>query len=229
MGFLSALTGSSTGKATISAANQNKSLLDGLLTKGNAIIDTGEQKSDSALTSAIGAYQPWVTSGTNANTMYDNAIGLNGADGNAAAVSAFRTNPGYDFAVNEAEQAGLRAASAGGMLASGNTLAALSDRRQGMADQAYNSWLDRLAGKSSEGLSAAGGQASGYGAKSNLYQQTAGDRLGLESGVVQGIMGANNQIASGQEAKNAAQGGFLKSLINGGVSLLTKGATGGLF
>ena len=76
-----------------------------------------------------------------------------------------------------------------------------------------------------KGLSAAGGQAAGYGAKSELYQGTADDRLGLESSVTQGLMGVNNQWAQGKEAQNSAKGGFLKGLISGGVKL----ATGGLF
>lgn len=229
MGFLSSLTGSSTGKATVSAANENKGLLNGLLTKGNEIINTGEQKSEGALNSAIGAYQPWATSGAQANTMYSNALGLNGADGNAAATGAFQEGPGYQFAMDQGSQAALRGASAAGMLNSGNTLTALTSFGQGLANQEYGSWLDRLKGSSDQGLQAASGQAAGYGGLSSLYQAGTGNRLGLESGVVQGLMGQNNQIAQGKEAQNSAQGGFLKSLLNTGFSLATKGATGGLF
>ncbi len=42
MGFLSALTGSSTGKATMNAADQNKGLLTAFQGLGNNIINTGE-------------------------------------------------------------------------------------------------------------------------------------------------------------------------------------------
>ncbi|CVI58774.1 hypothetical protein CFBP4996_19735 [Agrobacterium leguminum] len=225
MGFLSALTGSSTGKATMNAANQNKGLIKDLQTTGNTIINTGEGKSEGALNSAIDAYQPWVDSGSAANTMYGNALGLNGADGNAAATGAFQTGPGYQFALDQGTQAALRGASAAGMLNSGNTLTALTSYGQGLANQEYGGWLDRLSGMSSQGLSAAGGQASGYGALSDLYQSTAGDRLGLESSVTQGLMGVNNQWAQGKEAQNSAKGGFLKGLVSGGLKL----ATGGLF
>lgn len=225
MGFLSALTGSSTGKATISAANENKGLLNGLLTKGNTIIDTGEQKSAGALNSAIGSFQPWATSGASANTMYGNALGLNGADGNATATGAFQAGPGYQFAMDQGTQAALRGASAAGMLNSGNTLTALTGFGQGLANQEYGSWLDRLKGSSDQGLQAASGQASGYGNLANLYQQGTDNRLGLESGVVQGLMGANNQVAQGKEAKNAAQGAFGGALLGGAFKALS----GGLF
>jgi len=229
MGFLSALTGSSTGKATMNAANKNESLIKGFQTTGNNIINTGEDKSAGALDSAIGAYQPWVTSGTAANNLYGDAIGLNGAEGNARATDAFHTGPGYGFALDQGTQAALRGASAAGMLNSGNTLTALTQFGQGLADQEYGSWLDRLNGVSGQGLSAAGGQAQGYGAKADLYQGTADDRLGLESGVVQGLEGVNNQIASAKEAQEKAKGGFLGGLLKGGLSLGAKALSGGLF
>lgn len=225
MGFLGSLTGSSTGKATMAAADQNKGLIKELQGLGNTIINTGEGKSEGALNSAIGAYQPWVTSGGAANTMYGNALGLNGADGNAAATGAFQAGPGYQFAMDQGTQAALRGASAGGMLNSGNTLTALTQFGQGLANQEYGSWLDRLSGMSAQGLSAAGGQASGYGGLADLYQRGTDNRLGLESSVTQGLMGANNQWAQGKEAQNQAKGGFLKGLVSGGLKL----ATGGLF
>lgn len=229
MGFLSALTGSSTGKATMNAANQNKDLITGFQGLGNKIIDTGEGKSEDALNSAIGVYDPWVTSGTAANTLYGDALGLNGEEGNSRATDAFQAGPGYQFALDQGTQAALRGASAGGMLNSGNTLTALTQFGQGLANQEYGGWLGRLAGVSSQGLSAAGGQASGYGGLSNLYQAGTDNRLDLESNVTKGLMDANNQWAQGKEAQTAAKGGFLKNLISGGVGLLTKGATGGLF
>jgi hypothetical protein len=225
MGFLSSLSGSKTGKATMAASDQNKDALFALRATGNNIIADGEQKSLGALNQSIDAYQPWVDSGNNARGMYDNALGLNGADGNAAATGAFQTGPGYQFALDQGNQAALRGASAAGMLNSGNTLTALSQYGQGLANQEYGGWLDRLSGVSGQGLQAAGGQAQGYGNIANLYQNSADNQLGLESGVTQGIMGANNQFAQGQEAQTAAKSSFLKGLVSGGVKL----AAGALF
>jgi hypothetical protein len=213
MGFLSGLLGLDAGKATINAAKQNAGVLGDLQFSGNNIINTGEGKSAGAINSAIAGYQPWVDSGKNANTMYGNALGLNGAEGNAAATGAFQTGPGYDFALKQGEQAAQRAASAGGMLASGNTLAALTEYGQGTANKEYGSWLDRLMGVSNTGLQATGAQAGGYGDLANLYQSTAGDRLGLESSIAQGRMGNNNQVATGKEAGAAAKGNLLGNLV----------------
>lgn len=225
MSFLGSLFGTDAGKATMGALNQNKGILGDFQNLGNSIINTGEQKSEGALNSAIAGYQPWVDSGKNANTMYGNALGLNGADGNAAATSAFQTGPGYQFALDQGTQAALRGASAAGMLNSGNTLTALNDYGQGQANQEYGSWLDRLNGVSGQGLQAASGQASGYGALSDLYQAGTDNRLGLENTVTQGKMGLNNQVAQVKEQQSANQGSMFGSLIGLGGKLLT----GGLF
>jgi len=219
MGFLSSLFGLDKGKATMGAANQNKTLITNLQNTGNSIIDTGEQKSESALNQAVSNYQPYIDTGNAATSMYGNALGLNGSDGNAAATSAFQTGPGYQFALDQGTQAALRGASSAGMLNSGNTLTALTDYGQGMANQEYGSWLDRLSGASSQGLSAAGGQGSALGGLSSLYQNTAGDRLGLESSVTQGLLGVNNQWAQGKEANAAAKGGFLTNLVSLGTGI----------
>lgn len=229
MSFFGSLTGADAGKNQLKALKQNKGLLTGFQTQGNNIINTGEDKSSSALNSAISGYQPWVDSGTAANTMYSNALGLNGSDGNAAATSAFQTGPGYQFALDQGTQAALRGASASGMLNSGNTLTALTEYGQGIANQEYGSWLDRLNGVSSNGLQAASGQASGYGSLSDLYQAGTGNRLGLESGVTQGLMSNNLDAAQIKDQQEANKAGFFGSLLSGGLSLGTKALTGGLF
>lgn len=225
MSFFSKILGLDAGKATIDAAKSNNGVLTKLHTTGNRIINTGEAKSSDALNKAIGGYQPFVDAGAGAVGMYSDALGLNGADGNAAATSAFQAGPGYKFSLDQGTEAALRGASAAGMLSSGNTLTALSEYGQGLANKEYGSWLDRLSGLSNTGLSAANGQAGAYGSLANLYQGTAGDRLGLESSIAQGRLGVNNQIAQGREANNAAWGGVGGSIIGGGLKL----ATGGLF
>jgi hypothetical protein len=229
MGFLSALTGSDVGKATMSAAADNKNLINGFQTNANLLNDTAENRSQLQLDRGIINFQPWVDSGKAANGMYSNALGLNGAAGNEAATGAFQAGPGYQFAVDQSLQAALRGASAGGNIASGNTLAALQDRGNGLADQEFGSWLDRLNGQSQVGLGAAGQQQQGYNNSAGLIQDSNGTRLGIESGVLQGIMGQNNQIAQAKEQQTAAKGSFLGGLLKGGVGLATKAASGGLF
>ena len=222
MGFLSTLFG---GGAASDAVKDNRELIGNLKDGGKKIISTGEKNSANALNSAISGYSPYTKAGAGAVSMYSNALGLNGAKGNTAATNAFQTGPGYQFALDQGTQAALRGASAAGMLNSGNTLTALTGYGQGLANQEYGGWLDRLNGLSNTGLSAANGQANAYGSLANLYQGTADDRLSLLSNVTQGLMGNNQQQA---QIKEQQQGG-LRSLIGGGLSLGLKAATGGLF
>ena len=229
MGFLDSLTGSNIGKATTKAIGQNGVLLNNLQNAGNSIINTGEQKSAGALNEAVDNYDPYLTAGKSATSMYSDALGLNGTSGNATATSAFQTSPGYQFTLDQGTQAALRGASAAGMLNSGNTLTALSQYGTGLANQEYGSWLDRLNGLSGQGLSAANGASGALGNVANLYQSTANDRLGLESSVAQGQMGLNNDLAQVKEQQAQQQGSFLSGLLGTGLSLGTKAATAGLF
>ncbi|MBD8555442.1 hypothetical protein IFT84_13100 [Rhizobium sp. CFBP 8762] len=213
MGFFSELLGGDAGKATKKAAVKNQGLINAFDTKGQGIIDTGETRSEGALNNASSLFQPYADTGIGANTMYSNALGLNGADGNAAATSAFQAGPGYEFALNPGTQAALRGASAAGSLASGNTLTALSQFGQGLANQEYGTWLQRLQAQASQGMQAAGSQAQTQTGLANLYQKTAGDRLGLGATVVQGLTSSNNQLAQGQEMQAKAKSGMLGNLV----------------
>jgi hypothetical protein len=225
MSFLSGLLGLDAGKATRKAAKENIKSFENYRDIGNTIINDGQNESRAALDQAIAAYSPYAQSGQAANTMYSNALGLNGADGNTAATSAFQAGPGYQFALDQGTQAALRGASAGGMLNSGNTLTALAGFGQGLANQEYGGWLDRLAGQSAQGLQAASGQAQGYGNMSNIFQNSIDRRLGLEGAYTQGITGQNNQIAQGHEASRAAFAGLGSNIIGGATKLIS----GGLF
>lgn len=229
MGFFDFLTGSNIGKASMNALNNNSQIITNLQNAGNGIINTGEQQSAGALNQASGNYSPYLTTGGAASTMYGNALGLNGAEGTQAAQNAFQTGPGYQFALDQGEQAALRGASAGGMLNSGNTLTALTKYGQGLANQEYNNWLSNLSGASSQGLSAANGQGSVLGSLANLYQGTANDRLGLESAIAQGRQGINTDAAKVKEQQAQNSNSFFGNLLGSGLSLGAKALTGGLF
>lgn len=229
MGFLSSLTGGDIGKATKNAINKNNGLLTGFQDQGAALIESYGIKSQDQLGAILQGYQPAVDSGNRARSMYDSALGLRGAGGNAEATDAFQAGPGYQFAMDQGSQAALRGASAGGMLNSGNTLTALTEFGQGLANQEYGSWLDRLNGVSGQGLQAVGGQAQAFGGLADLYQNMSDDRLSLESGVTQGRMGLNNDLAQVQEQQAQTKGGFLGGLLKTGLSMGTKALSGGLF
>lgn len=208
MGFLSGLLGLDAGKATMKAANQNRADINALGTRGFGYIDNGENQSHAALNQASGLYDPYVQTGAQANDMYANAIGLNGVTGADSARGTFRAGPGYDFQVDEAMRGAERAASAGGMLASGNLMAEMLARGRSLADQEYGGWMDRLSNQAGQGLQATQGKVGTLKNLSDLYQASAGQRLGLDNAIVAGRMGATNQYAQGKEQNKSAWAGL---------------------
>jgi type II secretory pathway pseudopilin PulG len=101
-------------------------------------------------------FQPFYDVGWNALQSIHNATGGNGEAGKVSALERFRDyNPGYEYQRSE----GLRGIDAGfnasGARLSGGALMALQDRGNNLADQNYNSWLDRLYQSAGMGQTAA--------------------------------------------------------------------------
>lgn len=190
----------------------------------NAELDTGLKNLTSQYNDAQKYYQPYANTFGNASSMWANALGLNGAEGNQAATSAYQASPGYDFQVNQGLDALDRRAAARGMLGSGNTTTDTLNYAQGVANQDYNSWLDRLQTGNTLGLA------------------TAGQQAGLTTGIgdanfATGVSKANilnnlGQFSGGLQAQGIAQDskanqGFYGGLMNLGSSLLGLGTSGG--
>jgi hypothetical protein len=138
--------------AQTNAANAARAGAYGYMDKGVAAATPQYEK-------AIGLFDEYTQQGGQAAGAYGDAIGLNGQEGYDRATDAFRTGPGYNFAVDQANEAVKRNAAATGMLGSGNTLIGISDRTRGMADQEYQRYLDNLFRASGQGQSAATTQA----------------------------------------------------------------------
>jgi hypothetical protein len=106
--------------------------------------------------------------------------------------SSFFMSPDYQFALDQGEQAILRNRSATGGLASGNTLAALTQYGQGLASQQYGNYVNRLAaiagiGQTANQATGAAGIATGQGIADSLI---AGGNARAS-----GIVGSNNAWA----------------------------------
>lgn len=136
-------------------------------------------------------YQPYMRSGSDATSMYSNAMGLNGKAGNAAATGAFQASPGYTWQRDQATDAASRQAAALGIGGSGNTLSALSELGSNLANQEWGSWMDRLSGLSSQGMSAVNsytGQMGGLqSAKAGINYQQGTDQANLLAGLGTGL------------------------------------------
>lgn len=204
--FLGDLLGLNAGKATKNAAGQNKTIIGNYDAQGNQIIDQGSAKAGGYLDQVAGLYEPIAGS----TGMYADAMGLNGAGGNERATGAFQTNPGYEFQRDQGIQAIDRSQSARGSFQSGGAMADVMGYSQGLADQSYGSWLDRLGGLSNTALA---GQTGALNNQANLATGTASQKLGLAGDVASGYMGANNQYAQGEEANKAGIASFGSNLI----------------
>src|SRR6201999_488094 len=112
-----------TGKSAKDAAAQNASLYNNYQSAGIGDLDKGLASAEGATQGAISAYAPLSALGAKygkASDLYMDALGVNGADGNARAVDAFHTGPGYNFAVDQATDAVARKAASLGVAGSGN-------------------------------------------------------------------------------------------------------------
>ena len=106
------------------------------------------------------------------NRAVGTALGQNGASGKADALARFRDyNPGYEYARNESLRGIDSAFNANGGRLSGGALMALQDRASNLADQNYNSWLDRVTALSEQGRTTAVQDATlGAASAGNLAQ-----------------------------------------------------------
>jgi hypothetical protein len=98
---------------------------------------------------------PFITTGQSANTRLSDLLGLSGGD--AATISAaLQQDPGYQFRVQQGQQAIDRSLGARGQLFSGAALKAAQQYGQDLANQTYNDAVQRIMQASQSGQQAAG-------------------------------------------------------------------------
>ena len=181
------------------------------------------------------AQQPWSQIAPQALGGYNAYADITGAQGQAGqqrAQQLFQTDPGYQFAMNQALQATQRATGTGGFQDSGNVLTALQNQASGLAQQQYGNYVSRLAPYLQVAPQVAGAQSG--------ISQWQGGNLANVAGA-QGNLYSNTYNAIGQSqaaadiAQQNAQNSFLGGILGLGTKLLgygggTSGAGGtGLF
>jgi hypothetical protein len=116
------------------------------------------------LDAAKGAYTPLSQLGSKyggATSMALNALGVNGAQGQADARGAFTAGPAYNFNMDQGLDAINRRRAAGGMLNSGNADRDAQIYGAGLASSEYDKWLNNLIGFTNPELAATSGAAAG--------------------------------------------------------------------
>lgn len=158
---------------------------------------------------ALEAVQPWVTTGTTANTQQANLLGLNGQPAADTAMSTFQASPGYGYQVSE----GLRAVDAGaasrGTLISGSTLKAEQTLGSNLANQDFGNYMQRLNSLSTLGESAGVTQAGTDTSAAGAQAKIAGTEGTNITNALTGLFGAGSSGSS--FGSGGGSGGFVDS------------------
>lgn len=115
---------------------------------------------------------------------------LLGLSGESPDYSAFRASPGYQFQLDQGQQAIERSAAARGGLQSGNTLAAVTQFGQGLADTTFRNYLSDVMQLQNQGVDAARANLTTERA-SNIGNLLLGQGEARASGVETGVNAFN--------------------------------------
>jgi hypothetical protein len=207
----------------------------------NALTNTTGTAANALTNNYYAGLSPFLQNYAQANqgsTALANALGLNGPQGNASAVTAFQNNPGYQFGLSQGEAAIDAAAQKAGMGASGNTLNAADQFAQNYANQNWQNYIQNLnpflnfatnsAGGVQQGFSGLGqglgNLYSGLGQNLNTNTMNLGNMLN-QSFTNQGnaVYGANTSIGNANANAQLAQAGANANIlgaIGGGAKAL---------
>jgi hypothetical protein len=178
----------------------------------DAAIDTGSRELRSAYGRAGEIYDPLYRSTHAGFSSYGDALGLGGPEGYERARAAFRTSPGYEFALKSGLDALDRRAASRGMLASGNTNIDTLNFAKGLADQEWGNYIARLAPYLTGAQTATAGRAgieTALGSALNTNQLYKGG-IGFQTEA-----GIGNANADGAIADSIAGANFWKALLGG--------------
>ncbi|MGJ0454172.1 MAG: hypothetical protein ACR65T_13235 [Methylocystis sp.] len=219
-------------------ANNQMGLLAAMLGQQGSLDALGRGHDSAVKRFDTSYYDPYTQATSGAPGMQANALGLGGAAGNEAATNAFQAGPGYQFALGQGLEALNRNAASRGMLASGNNTQDILKYSQGLANQEYGNWQDRLGNFSGMGLNAAQGQTGRQGALANLdtglgtqqanvFQNTTNSLMDLYKPQQQQQSGLGTALAGGLNlAGTLGLGGLALAPFTGGTSILPSSFAG---
>lgn len=205
MGFFSSLLGKDSANAAAELGRRNASQI-------SSSYDTAEGQARTGYDKAYAEYDPYAATGTAANKLYADTLGLNGGD---ARVAAFKTGYVDDPArayrdANAATQmnalykkynAGPAGVNSGAALTAGGRLS------NELFNSDWGGYLDRLKEMTGQGAQVAGARA---GLTTNYYGGAADRTIGKANALV------NNDTQATMAANNARQAGINNLLSIGG-------------
>lgn len=115
---------------------------------GSGSVASGQAAANAAQQQGYDEYAkneaPYLSTGTNALTAAGDATGLNGAAGNANALTDFQASPGYQYQLQQGLSAVDNGAASTGTLRSGNTIRAEETLGSNLANQDFNQYYTRI-------------------------------------------------------------------------------------
>jgi hypothetical protein len=194
-------------------------------TNTNNAFGTAQGQNNNAFATSSAAFQPWITTGQNANYTLGQLMG--GGSGKPD-YSSFFNSPDYNFAQQQGQRGVIAGANAQGVGLSGGTLKDLATFNSGLASQQYGNYFNRLMGLSQAGQSAASGlstAASNYantGASlASNYSNTSANIAGGIGNLATGAANSNNTMASNVGNTMQGVGQAQASGIVGGTNAVT--------
>lgn len=174
-------------------------------------LDTGANNALGALNNSAGAFGNLAANYGQGAGLYADALGINGAAGNARAQSAFTSSPGYDYQLNQGIDAINRRANAAGMLQGGNANRDAISFASNLANQNYGNWLNNLSGYNGLQLNATQGGAGVNSAIANLYNQSGQNKANVATGQGSSLANLAQQYYGGVGSNDIGQAGALSN------------------
>lgn len=161
-------------------------------------------------------FAPWLQAGQQGQQAYNSLLGLGQAP---AGFQGYQQSPGYQFQLDQGLDAAKSAAAMHGGTMSGATMQSLNNYGQGVANQDYQTYLNRLQGIGAQGQQAAGmqsGAAQQYGQNGLSAMGSMGDaRAAGTIGGYNALMGGVNSAIQGYGyMQGSGQGNTLSGLFS---------------
>lgn len=223
-----------TGQSGVDAANAQIAGINAGQTAATGALNQGVGALNTNYSAALQPFQQNYQGAQGGVTALGNALGLNGAAGNASATAAFENNPGTQYVLQQGNENVLRNQARTGALNSGATNLDLQAQGQGLANQNYQQYVQNLQpylGQSNAAASGIAGVDTGLGNALNANYGSQAN-LGYTAATGIGNANANADLAQGKGIANlwgAGMGiaGAIAGMPSGSFSSPPGGVTNG--
>ncbi|GBQ90131.1 hypothetical protein [Gluconobacter albidus] len=192
-----------TAAATAMQVNAEKQARQTAINTANSVAPT----ITNSATTANALLDPYASTGTNAINSLSNGLTEN----------YLQSTPGYQFTLNQGEQAATNSAAARGLADSGAALKGASTYATGLADSTYQNQFNDTNALAQEGYNALGQQGNNTMTAANNAGQI---KMEGANGAMATTVGAGNALASGLSSigNTASQYSLYNALLGGGSS-----------